>query len=82
MLQDAVVRRLEIIGESVKQISPDFKEQYPDTSWKGIAGMRDILIHGYSSINLKKVWNVVKIDLSDLKKCAEKIIRDIEKQNK
>ncbi len=47
-IQDAILRRLEIIGEAVKNISQEFRNQYPDIPWKQIAGMRDILIHEYS----------------------------------
>jgi len=46
--QDAVIRRLEIIGEAVKNIPEDFRRRYPDVPWRQIAGMRDVLIHGYS----------------------------------
>lgn len=66
-LQDSVLRRLEIIGEAVKNIPTDFRNKYPEIPWKNIAGMRDILIHEYSGVNLKRVWKVVKKDLLDLK---------------
>jgi uncharacterized protein with HEPN domain len=66
-IQDAVIRRLEIVGEAVKNISVDFREQYPDIPWRKIAGMRDVLIHGYAGVNLLRVWRVVIDDLSDLK---------------
>jgi len=50
-IQDAVLRRLEIIGEAVKNIPEEFRDRYPDIPWKQIAGMRDILIHEYSGVN-------------------------------
>ena len=65
--QDAVIRRLEIIGEAVKNIPEDFRSRYPDVPWKQIAGMRDVLIHGYSRVNLERVWKVVKSELLELK---------------
>ena len=67
-IQDAVIRRLEIIGEAIKNIPVDFREQYPDIPWRKIAGMRDVLIHGYAGVNLLRVWRVVIDDLPDLKK--------------
>ncbi len=66
-LQDAVLRRLEIIAEAVKNIPKQLRDKYPKVPWKKIAGMRDILIHEYSGVNLKRVWKVVKEDLAILK---------------
>jgi uncharacterized protein with HEPN domain len=67
-VQDAVVRRLEIIGETVKNIDDDFRNKYPQIPWKKIAGMRDIITHEYFGVKLDRVWDVVKKDLPDLKK--------------
>ena len=49
-------------------MSADFREQYPDIQWRKIAGMRDVLMHGYAGVNLLRVWWVVIDDLPDLKK--------------
>ena len=60
MIQDAVIRNLEIIGESVKNITPATREQYPDIPWKQMAGLRDILIHQYFGVDLDTIWLVVE----------------------
>ena len=65
-LQDMVIRRLEIIGEAVKNIPPSIKEAHLEIPWKEIAGMRDILIHAYFGVDLDMVWEVVKNELPDL----------------
>ena len=75
--QDAVIRRLEIIGEAVKGLPSELKAKYPDIPWKQIAGMRDILIHEYAGVSLKRVWKVVTDDLGPLKKVASKAFKGI-----
>ncbi len=66
-VQDAILRRLEIIGEAVKNVDEAVRNRYPAIPWKKIAGMRDVVIHEYFGVSLKRVWNVVKKDLPDLK---------------
>ena len=67
MKQDAVIRRLEIIGEAAKKIPQNFRDQYPDIEWRKIAGLRDVLIHGYFGIDIEKIWQIVKKDIPKLK---------------
>lgn len=66
-VQDAVMRRLEIIGEAAKNVDDDFRNQHPDIPWKKIAGLRDVLIHGYAGVKMERIWNVIKTDLPTLK---------------
>ena len=66
-MQDAVLRRLEIIGEAVKHIPQKIRNEYPEVPWKQVTGMRDILIHEYFGVNLKRAFKVVKNNISDLK---------------
>ena len=77
-LQDIVIRRIEIIGEAVKNLSPEVKDRYPDVPWKRIAGMRDILSHGYFGVDLDLVWNVAIDELGPLKLRLQEIKRELE----
>ncbi|MBI5226960.1 DUF86 domain-containing protein [Candidatus Micrarchaeota archaeon] len=67
LLQDGVVRQLEIIGEATKNISKEFRSKHTNIPWKEIAGTRDKLIHDYLGVDLKAVWSTIKIDLPQLK---------------
>lgn len=67
LIQDGVMRNLEIIGEASKRISIKTKEKFPLIPWKQIAGMRDKLIHDYFGVDLNAVWSVVEEDLAALK---------------
>jgi uncharacterized protein with HEPN domain len=63
MRQDAIIRKLEIIGEAVKQLSDGTRQRQPEIPWKQIAGMRDRLTHDYFGADLLLVWTVVERDL-------------------
>lgn len=63
----AVVRKLEIIGEAVKQLPDSFTLQHQEIPWKQIAGMRDKLIHFYFGVDPLLVWKTVKNRLPELR---------------
>jgi uncharacterized protein with HEPN domain len=67
MIQDAVIRNLEVIGEAAKGLSEDLRIANPDIPWKQIAGMRDVLIHHYFGVKLETVWQVVEEHLPPLR---------------
>lgn len=78
--QDAVLRRLEIIGEAVKNIPKEFRDKYPKIPWKKIAGMRDVLIHEYFGVNLERTWKIIEEDIPDLKSKILKVKEDLAKE--
>ena len=64
---DAVIRNLEVMGEAAKNISEGFKNENPEIKWRGIAGMRDKLIHGYFGVDPEIVWETIQKRLPELK---------------
>jgi len=68
MIQDAVIRQLEIVGEAAKRLSADFLEANPELALRKAAAMRNLLIHQYDYVNVDIVWRTVKDDLPPFKK--------------
>lgn len=67
LIQDGVIRQIEIIGEATKRLSEHITEKHQDIPWKDIAGMRDKLIHNYLGVDLDAVWETVEKDIPILK---------------
>jgi len=76
MAQVWVIHHLQIIGEAVRGISPEFRTANPDIPWSDIIGMRNVLIHHYFGIDRDAVWNVVENDLPALKEHLLSRIRE------
>ena len=74
LVQDAVIRNFEIIGEATKQLDSNFRERYSDIEWKKIEGMRDKLIHDYMGVDLWAVWGVVERIIPELDIQIQKIL--------
>ena len=72
--QSAVVRQLEIIGEASKRVSEELKAATPDLPWREMAATRDRLIHGYFTVRLDIVWNVVAGELEQIKRRIASLI--------
>ena len=72
----AVVRALEIVGEAAKRLPASLREEYPAIPWRGMAGMRDRIIHGYDTVDLQIVWDVVKKDMPSIKPQMQQILLD------
>ena len=77
--KDACIRRLEIIGEAVKNISQETKKRYPKVEWKQIAGTRDRIIHAYFNVDLDIVWNIISEGLPLLRKEILIILEELKK---
>ena len=75
MLQDAVIREIEIIGEATKNLSSGFRAKYSEIPWRQIAGMRDKLIHGYFGVDLVAVWGTATEDIPALEVKLREILK-------
>lgn len=73
LLQDAVVRRLEIIGEASGRVSTATQKKYPQLPWQAMKGTRNRVIHEYDTIDLDVIWDIVEHDLPFLVKELEQI---------
>jgi|WetSurMetagenome_2_1015567.scaffolds.fasta_scaffold904535_2 uncharacterized protein with HEPN domain len=73
LIQDGVIRQIEIIGEATKNISAKTKSGNQDIPWKDMAGMRDKLIHGDFGVDTDAVWKTVKNDIPKLRRQLQKI---------
>lgn len=74
--QDAVIRRLEIIGEAVKNLPEDFKKKHPNVAWNKAMGTRNILIHHYFGVDLEIVWDTVTKSLPEFKRQIESLVEE------
>lgn len=75
-MQSAVLHQIVIMGEATKRLSGDFRANHPTIPWKDIAGMRDVLIHSYDSVDLGAVWRVTQKDLPVVLAQIESLLSD------
>ena len=74
IIQDAVIRNFEIIGEAVKNLTDELRDSYSNIPWKKIAGIKDKLIHHYFGVNLEILWTIINEELLDLEKQLNNIL--------
>jgi uncharacterized protein with HEPN domain len=67
MIQDAVIRNFEVIGEAAKRVPDDYRLGHPEIPWRSLAALRDVLIHQYEGVSMDQVWQIVANDLPGLK---------------
>jgi uncharacterized protein with HEPN domain len=81
MVQDAVLRNIEILGEATKNLMecwPEIVSKHPEVSWIDIYGMRNRIIHAYLFVNPELVWNVIEIHIPVLRTQIQLILSSAE----
>ena len=71
--------QLVIIGEAVRQIPETVREQYPEIEWRKVAGVRDVIVHGYHRVELSIVWSIVTHQLGPLHDVVRRLVDDVER---
>lgn len=74
LIQDGIIRQIEIMGEAAKRLSKAIRERYLEIPWKDMAGMRDKLIHNYFGVDTDAVWNTVEKDIPTLKNKLKELV--------
>ena len=74
LVQDAVIRNLQIMAESTRRVSDRLKEAQPKIDWHKIAGFRNILVHDYLGIDVETVWNIVVKEIPTVKKTINSML--------
>lgn len=77
LVQDGVIRQLQVIGEAVKRLPMGLRARYANIPWKNIAGTRDKLIHDYSGIKLGAVWSTTQNDVPALKETVQRMLENL-----
>jgi uncharacterized protein with HEPN domain len=72
--QDAVVRRIEIIGEAARRVSQQTREKYPQIPWREMTSMRNLVIHEYDVVDINQVWDTVQNKIPPLVQELAKIV--------
>jgi uncharacterized protein with HEPN domain len=74
LLQNAVMRQIQIIGEAARVVSPQYQTEHPEVPWRDIVSMRNRLVHEYFRILPERVWDVVEKHIPALVQLLELLV--------
>jgi len=74
--QDAVMRRLAVVGEAAKNIPEALRNKHSSIDWKAIIGLKNVLVHEYFGVDMKIIWQIVKKDMPSLKSEIVKMLKE------
>jgi uncharacterized protein with HEPN domain len=75
-LQDAIVRNLQILCESSQHLTEASKKRHPEVDWRGISGLRNVLVHSYFEVDLETIWAIVQRDLPVLEDAVLRLLKE------
>ncbi len=78
VIQEAVIRNFEVMGEAARRISEQTRHRYPHIPWAQIIGLRNRLIHNYDAISLERVWEIIEDELPVLKPQIEAMLQQMD----
>ena len=76
LIQDAVLRNLQVLAESTQRLSDSLKSAQAEVNWRAISGFRNVLVHDYLGVDLERVWQIVENDLPGLKKHVHAMVNE------
>ncbi|MBN1805000.1 MAG: DUF86 domain-containing protein [Sedimentisphaerales bacterium] len=74
LVQDAVVRNLQVMAESTQRLSDSLKDSHPEIEWFRMAGFRNVLVHDYLGVDVERIWTIVEKELPTLKQAVRKML--------
>lgn len=77
MMQDAIIRNFEIIGEATKHLSLEMRQSHPEIQWRGLAGFRDVLVHNYMGVDLDEIWNIIENELPQINSSLKAVLVEL-----
>ncbi|MFQ5846848.1 MAG: DUF86 domain-containing protein [Candidatus Methylomirabilales bacterium] len=79
LVQDAVIRNFEIIGEAARRVPEEYRQAHPAIPWRGLAAFRNVLIHQYEGVDLHEVWRLIEHELPSLREAVARVLPPLEK---
>jgi uncharacterized protein with HEPN domain len=74
LLQDGVIRQLEVMGEAARNLSEDLRNEYPTIPWRQMMSLRNRMIHAYFNVNLQIIWEIIQGDIPNLKQETKRVL--------
>ena len=81
LLQDAVIRQLEVMGEAARNLSADLQNEYPAIPWRQMISLRNRMIHAYFNVNIQIIWEIIQGDIPNLKKDMMRVLENLNQKS-